>query len=489
MPSNGPLNLEPDRETRDRWLQILAQVGLDHVDGLEGAPTAPLVGPPGFARGAEVSQPIPEAPLPGGPEAIADLLRRASEASLPTTHAGYFAYIPGGGLFAGPLADAVAGQLNRYTGIAAAAPGLARLEADVLRWLAHEFGFGEDARGLFTSGGSLANFSAIVAARHDRLGAAPDLRQATVYTSSQVHHSVAKSVQLAGIPIENVRAVPVDARLRMDAQALSAAVDADLRSNRTPFLVVSSGGTTNTGAIDPLGAISEVSRTHGLWHHVDGAYGGAFVLCEEGKRRLSGIETADSVSFDPHKGMFLPYGTGCLLVREGAKLRAAHDVGASYLQDLSADELVPSPADYGPELSRDARGLRPWLALMLHGAAAFRQALDEKLHLATSLYDDLESAIADGLPLELVDAPQLSTLAFRLRRDGAAEPLERWNGRNAAFLDRINARGRAYLSSTTLPVTDGQAFTLRVCVLSFRTHAPHVAACLDDICASARPQS
>jgi aromatic-L-amino-acid decarboxylase len=255
-----------------------------------------------------------------------------------------------------------------------------------------------------------------------------------------------------------------------------------------PFLVVAAAGTTNTGAIDPLPALADLCATERLWLHVDGAYGGAFVLCDEGRARLAGIDRADSITFDPHKGLFLPYGTGCVLVREGERLRAAHSGAADYLQDFEAmgggDEL-PSPAEYGPELSRGYRGLRLWLPLMLHGAQAFRDALDEKLQLARRVHAGLAALIADGASVEIVAAPQLTVTAFRLRR-APKEPLGAWNARNAALLTTINGYQRVYLSSTTLPVDDGAAFTLRFCVLGFRTHARHVERGLEDIARAIR---
>ena len=196
-----------------------------------------------------------------------------------------------------------------------------------------------------------------------------------------------------------------------------------------------------------------------------------------------GIERADSITFDPHKGLFLPYGTGCLLVRDGEQLRRAHAAGADYLQDFDAMERAgepPSPAEHGPELSRDYRGLRVGLPLMLHGARAFRDALAEKLVLAQRLHAGLQALIAAGAPLEIVAAPQLTVVPFRLqRRDG--EALTTWNARSAALLQAINEHRRVYLSSTALPVADGLAFTLRACVLSFRTHARQVDACVADV--------
>jgi len=476
--------LEPDRQTRENWLRTLADFLQDHIDGLETAPAAGAQGEGAKAILRETRTPIGEAPLRGGLDQAVDILRRAAQASYNTPGPGYLAYIPGGGLYASALADLVANVLNRYTGISAPAPALVALEAQVLSWLAREFGYGPDASGLFTTGGSLANWTAIVAARHAAFGDSGDFRKATAYTSSQAHHSVAKALRLAGVPPQNLRAVAVDDRYRLIPSELRRHIEQDRASGQRPFLVVAAAGTTNTGAVDPLGEIATICAEKRLWMHVDGAYGGAFVLCAEGRKRLAGIERADSIVFDPHKGMFLPYGTGCLLVRDRATLRAAHAESAAYLQDIDRDPDLPeSPADLGPELSRDFRGLRVWLPLMLHGAAAFREALHEKLELAREFHHGLERLQEATVPLEIVDEPQLSVVPFRLeRRPG--EGLPDWNRRNAALNEAINARGRVFLSSTLLPGPDGDIFTLRVCVLSFRTHARRIAQALEDVAAA-----
>jgi aromatic-L-amino-acid decarboxylase len=324
-----------------------------------------------------------------------------------------------------------------------------------------------------------------VTARHEHFGERGGFERAVVYTSTQAHHSIAKAVGLAGIPPRNVHVVGVDDLFRMRTDLLGAAIGEDRRAGLEPFLVIAAAGTTNTGAVDPLLETADLCRAERLWLHIDGAYGGAFALCDEGRKRLAGIERADSITFDPHKGLFLPYGTGCLLVRDGQKLRDAHHLGAEYLQDL--DHQVPavswSPAELGPELSRDFRGLRLWLPLMLHGALAFRDALTEKLALADRFADGLDGLVAAGAPLEIVARPQLSLVAFRLARK-RGESLDGANRRNLALLNVINGKERVHLSSTLLPVEGGHAFTLRVCVLSFRTHAPHVDACLEDVAAA-----
>jgi len=471
--------LEPATEQLDAWLAATGRVLHDHLAQVHAAPAHGRSGAEAWRAADALAPPIAEAPLAGGLDAALATVAAAAELALNTIGPGYLAYVPGGGVYAAALGSFLADGLNRFTGLAAAAPGFARLEADVLAWLCRELGLPPaSSGGLFTTGGSLANFAAVVAARHQRFGDTDDLRGATCYASDQTHRAVAKALRLAGLGGDVLRAVRTDAALRLDPAALDAALREDLARGRRPFLVVANAGTTNTGAIDPLDAIADVCASHGVWLHVDGAYGGFFVLCDEGRRRLSGIERADSVAVDPHKGMFLPYGLGALLVRDRSALAAAHADSAAYLQDLAGEDplAVPSPSDLGPELSREFRGLKLWLPLMVHGVAPFRAAVAEKLALAQRLREGLA-----GLPLEVPLEPQLSVVAFRLPRLGAEEPLDAWSARNRALLDAIHAHGRVYLSSTLLPVEDGDVFTLRACVLSFRTHADRIEAALEDV--------
>ena len=390
--------------------------------------------------------------------------------------------MPGGGLFAAAVASFVSLAMNRFTALANASPVLARLEHTVIDFLAAELGLPNTAAGYLPSGGSLANFTAIVTARLARLGEDGDLRGATIYTSREAHRSVMKAARLAGIPPSNVREIAVDDRLRMDPALLEAAVRSDSGTGMRPFLVVASAGTTNVGAIDPLGAIADLCADLCLWLHVDAAYGGAFALTEEGRTKLAGIERADSITLDPHKGLFLPYGTGCLLVRDGAALKHAHAESASYLQDLASATDIRSAAEYGPELSRNDRGILLWLPLWLHGAGAFRAALREKLALARLLREGLRA-----LPIEVPLEPELSIVTFRAPRH-QRESLEAWNQRNRALLDHINGLGRVCLSSTLLPTPLGPAFTLRACVLSFRTHEIHLQSALEDVADALRAQ-
>jgi aromatic-L-amino-acid decarboxylase len=389
-------------------------------------------------------------------EDLLSIVDAAANKAYDTAGPGYLAYIPGGGLFASAIADLLADTTNRFMNISAPAPALVQLEANVVRWLCNEFTFPDDSQGILTSGGSMANFSAVVTARETQLG--EDLARGRLYVSEHVHHSITKSAHLAGLPRAAVRPVPCDDNLHLKMEALEDLVKADRAAGQKPFLVVGSAGTVNTGAVDPLGQIASFCKDQNMWFHVDGAYGGFFQLCDSGRRRLAGIGLADSITLDPHKGMFLPYGTGSLIVRDGSLLKAAHHEGAGYLPESSEDAQLPDFADYSPELSRDFRGLRVWLPLHLHGVEAFRVALEEKLTLARRVYEALVQTPALEVPWE----PDLSIVAFRpsSQREGAAEQL----------LDKINQSRRIFLSSTTI---EGMKY-LRVCVLSHRTDSSRI---------------
>ncbi len=461
-------SLDPTPAELERWLAEASAFVVDHVARLATMPSADVAAAP--AATAALVGPPPEDGRPLG-EALA-LLRPAIEASFNTAGPGYLAFIPGGGLPSAGIADLVACLTNRFVNVTAAAPALARLEGITLGWLAGLMGFPEGAGGIFTTGGSLSNLAAIVAAREAKLG--EDFADGVIYFSAETHASVAKAARLAGFPARALRSVPVDARLRLDADALEAAIAADRAAGRRPFLVVANAGTTNTGAVDPLPRIVAIGRASGLWVHADAAYGGFFRIAPEGPRLLAGIEDCDSITLDPHKTMFLPYGTGVLLVRDPETLRRAHaTAGASYLQDVAAAAGQANFTDLSPELSRDFRGLRVWLPLVLHGVRAFRDALGEKLALARQAALRLAAE-----PLfELIDEPQLSIVAFVARPPkGDADAF------GEEVLRRVNARGRVFLSSTR---HDGR-YVLRICVVSFRTHEDRVRDAVDALIEEAR---
>lgn len=441
----------------------------EFVDSLPAQPSARLEG------GAELARSLAE-PLPtkgASFEAILQLLfDRAIPVSYNTAGPGYLAYIPGGGLLHAAVADLIGDAVNRYVGVWLAAPGLVQLEANVVRWFCEIVGYPKAASGFLTSGGSLANFSAVVTARRALLP--DDFLGGTLYGSDQTHYSIAKAALLAGFPADSVRSVPSDPQFRIRIDRLEEAIARDRQVGRTPFLIVGNAGTTNTGAVDDLERLADLAKRERLWFHVDAAYGGFFMLTERGKRVMRGIERADSIVLDPHKSLFLPYGTGSLLVRDPAPLRRAHGLSADYLPAMQeADDLVDF-CQLSPELTRPARGLRVWLPIKLHGIEPFRRALDEKLDLAEWATRELRAIPG----IEIVAEPQLSTVAFRLRRNDLPAP--ELNALNRSLIDRVNAKRRVYLTGTML----GDLFTLRVCVVSFRTHLDRMQQGLEDIRAS-----
>jgi aromatic-L-amino-acid decarboxylase len=454
---------------RDLVVRVMERV-IDHVESLPEQPLHATTG--GRKLAASLREPIPERPAPV--ERVLRLLfGRVIPATFNTASPGYLAYIPGGGLFTSAVADFIALATNRYPGVWIAAPGLAQIEQNVVAWFAAELGLPEQSGGLLLTGGSMANLVATVTARRERLP--PDFLRGVLYTSDQAHHSIAKACVIAGFPEERIRAVPCDARFRMDLAALREAVASDRAAGLSPFMVVASAGTTNTGAVDPLGAIAEVAERERLWFHVDAAYGGFFALTARGKARLAGIERADSVTLDPHKGLFLPYGTGCLVVRDRGTLRRAHAMRASYMPPMQTDDDLVDFCELGPELSREARGLRVWVPLKLHGASAFRAALDEKLDLAAYAADAIRA-----LPeIEMIAEPELSLFAFRWRPEAARSEIE-LEEKNRALLAAINDKQRVFLTGAKV----SGRFFLRVCVLSFRTHRDRIDACLEDLRAS-----
>lgn len=449
-----------------RLVSLVTNALVTHIESL---PRQPLHGTKGGRKLARsLREPMPEHGAPF--ERLLDLLfRRILPASLNTASPGLLAYVPGGGIFHAAIADLIASATNRYVGVFQAAPALVQIEANVIAWFAEMLGLPASAGGLLTTGGSLSNLIAVVTARRERLP--PDFLRGVVYASDQAHHSVRKAALIAGFAPEQIREIPTDDRYRMRPGALEEAVRADRAAGLLPFLAVATAGTTSTGAVDDLAAIADVAARERLWLHVDAAYGGFFALTERGRKALRGIERADSVTLDPHKGLFLPYGTGCLLVRDRAALRRAHAVQASYLPPMQTEDDLVDFCDLGPELSRDARGLRVWLPLKMHGAAAFRAALDEKLDLARAAAE----ALARMPGIEIVAPPELSLLAFRARPEGVAEAdLDAFNRR---LVSRVNARQRVLLAGGSVR----GRFVIRLCVLSFRTHEDRVRAALEDI--------
>ncbi|NIM69552.1 MAG: amino acid decarboxylase [Xanthomonadales bacterium] len=455
--------LEPDPAQRGAWLDAVRAYAEGFLDELEVLPT--------YTRDAGQSSKL-DLSITERPGRLGALLENLHETvdgpGINPASGGHLGYIPGGGVFPSALGDFLADVTNRFSGISFASPGAARMESGLVRWMAGLVGYPEGAGGDLTSGGSIANLSAVVTAREAMEIRARDIPDACVYMTSQAHHCVDRALNVAGLGECRLRRVPVDDRYRMDAGALERSIGSDRRAGLRPWLIVASAGTTDTGAVDPLEALAAIAERERLWLHLDAAYGGFFMLCEEGRAVLKGLQRSDSMVMDPHKGLFLPYGTGAVLVRDVRLLAAAHAYQADYMQDArgGAGAAEYSPADLSAELSRPFRGLRLWLPLKLFGLAAFRAALAEKIWLARYFHARLSEL--DGF--EPGPTPELSVVTYRyVPKRGDADAF------NRALLQAVHDDGHIFVSSTRL---DGH-FTLRLAVLNFRTHRAEIDYLLD----------
>jgi len=372
----------------------------------------------------------------------------------------HFGYVPGGGLETAAWGDFLAAVTNRYSGVHFANPGAARMENQVIAWMCRLVGYEAGSYGSLLSGGSLANLTGIIAAR-DRSGLrARDFERSVVYLTQETHHCVQKALRLAGMGEALLQYVPMDECFRMNTSFLVQAIRDDRNQGRIPFMIIGSAGTTNTGAIDPLEQLAMIAEKEEIWFHVDAAYGGFFLLNQHLGPRFRGLERADSIVMDPHKSLFMPYGTGVILVRRREDLLASNHYTAAYLRDSlpEGDEL--SAADYSPELTRHFRGMRIWFSLTLLGQAPFRQSLAEKIALSAYFQQEIaKRGFATG------PEPELSISLFRWI-PGVGDA----NEANNRLLAAVHADGRIFISSTTL---NGLVW-LRMAILVFRARQADV---------------
>ncbi|TVQ46287.1 MAG: aminotransferase class V-fold PLP-dependent enzyme [Saprospirales bacterium] len=390
---------------------------------------------------------------------LIDIFTKAVEKpGINTASEGHLGYIPGGGLYPSALADYLAALTNKYAGIYFGSPGAARMEKVMVDWLKEILGFPEEASGNLSSGGSIATLTAVAAARdaHEIHGAA--VEKAVIYSTTQTHHCLHKAIRIAGLGTAIHREIPTDQHHKMPLQLLEEKIHQDRSNGLHPFLIVSSAGTTDTGVVDPLDGIAELAQKYHLWHHVDAAYGGFFILVDSLKPIFKGIEKADSITIDPHKGLFLPYGTGAVLIRDIRPVLKSHYYLANYMRDAYSGEEVLSPADLSPELTKHFRGLRMWLPLHLFGLNPFRAALEEKHLLAVYFEEKIKE-----MGFETGGKPELSVVTYRYKQGLSEEEANRFNQQ---LIKAIHQDGRIFLSSTTI----GGRTWLRCAVLSFRSH-------------------
>jgi glutamate/tyrosine decarboxylase-like PLP-dependent enzyme len=391
----------------------------------------------------------------------------------PEPHPGFLAYVQSCPTFPAVLGDWLAAGYNFFGGAWYVASGPAMLEVTVLDWFRQWIGMPEGAGGLLTSGGSTANLMAMVAARHRSVGeAAARLPRITVYHSDQAHSSVTRAAWIAGVPRANIRVLPVDQEFRLRLDALREAVTADRAAGLLPCAVVASGGTTNTGATDPLPELSAFCRSEDLWLHVDGAYGAFAALTPSGRAALEGIGLADSVSLDPHKWLYVPFECGSLMVRDPRRLLDAFHILPDYLRDLGGAGGEVNFSDYGEQLSRYARALKVWLCVSYYGT----RVLGEAIAAGMARAELTERLVRETPGLEILSPARLGVCCFRSRPPGLA-PGAPLDALNHAVVERVNANGRFFLSTTRVR----GALAIRVCTCGWRTTDEDIRAMVQEV--------
>jgi glutamate/tyrosine decarboxylase-like PLP-dependent enzyme len=441
-------------------------------------------------------------PIDGEPveQLLADC-RTIIEHSRHNGHPRFFGYVASPATAPGAFGDLIASALNTNLTSWRSGPAATEIELTVINWLASLIGYGRGdlvAHGLLTSGGSMANLTALLIAHRAKsntdtasTGLWNSSAPMTIYASEQIHMSIPRAADILGLGRNQVRMVACDDRFRMNVASLRRTIAEDLENGLKPFCVVGSAGTVNTGAVDPLDEIAEVAKEFDLWFHIDGAYGALASLAETKRPLFRGLERADSISLDPHKWLYVPIDSGCLLFRDEARARAAFAVeGADYIKvhEQNADEAFAF-WNYGPELSRRFRALKIWLTLRYYGVRRIANAISEDCAVAAYLGEQIEAAT----DFELLAAPELSICCFRyvspslvVNRRGSEEDTAAVDAEldqlNTNIMNAVQRGGRAYLSSATL----SGKFALRACITNFRTARADIDQTLEIIREAAR---
>jgi aromatic-L-amino-acid decarboxylase len=458
----NPLEIESGEFLR--LANAVAALAAEYLESLPSRPTFPR-----HISGESVSRmfsgSLPENGLHSAVLAELPQVVQATRATGPR----FFGYVLGSGEPVAAVADLLASVLNQNVTAWRSGPAAMAIEQTVVGWLAEAIGC-KGWKGSLTGGGSVANLMGLAMARESRLPAnEAGARPGVVYASEQVHMSIGKAVALLGLGLANLRLCGVDERFRMRPEELERAIVRDRQAGAKPVAVVASAGTVNTGAIDPLREIAEIARQHGLWLHVDGAYGALAALAEPEK--FTGLALADSLSLDPHKWLYQPLDCGCLLYRDAMAARAAFSHTGDYARSLSEDPVEGFALfEESLELSRRFRALKLWLSLRYHGVNAFRQAIAANLLQARRLAQEIEQQAE----LELLAPVELSAVCFRCR---VAEDAD---GFNAAVLREVIRRGRVYISNATIR----GSFALRACIVNHRTTDADVDAVVEEVLAA-----
>ncbi len=399
--------------------------------------------------------------LPEHPAELSTVMSIVREQILGNTshgdHPRFFAFVPGPSNFVGAMADALAAGFNICASNWLEASGPAEIERITIKWLTELCGLPEEAGGTFVSGGSMANLTAIAVARQVNVGY-PDPK-ITIYYTDQTHISIFRGLRVLGFALEQLRQIPTDNNFRLDTNALDDQICQDERDGFRPFCVIANAGTTNTGAVDPLRLIAAICKSRDMWLHVDAAYGGGSVISERGRKQLDGLELANSITIDPHKWLFQPVESGCVLVRDRNCLRHTFDVSPEYLSDVDAGNEEINFYEHGIQLTRQTRALKLWMSLQVFGAQTFRAAVEQGFCNA----EYVESKISVMKNWEVTTPATLGVVTFRFTPAGKTR--SETDELNQLIADRLSQSKVAFIGTTTLKGVK----TLRMCTINPRT--------------------
>ncbi|RMF76487.1 MAG: aminotransferase class I/II-fold pyridoxal phosphate-dependent enzyme, partial [Chloroflexi bacterium] len=354
-----------------------------------------------------------------------------------------FAFVPNPNNYISVLADTLARGFNIFGGAWVASPGGAMIELVTIDWLRQIMGLPEGAGGIFVSGGSMANLTGLLVARHIKLN--DHIDKAVIYLSDQIHASIAKDLRIIGFAPHQIHIIESDENFRLPVEAVRRAIDTDRAAGLRPFMIAASAGTTNTGTADPLNALADVCEAEDLWFHVDGAYGAAAMLSEKGKAELAGLERVHSMAFDPHKWLFQSFEMGCTLVREARWLHDTFTVHAEYLaENEDPTEQEVNFYNMGVQMTRSLRALKLWMSVKYFGMDAFREAVAWGIELA----EIAEAALRKSSCWEIISPAHLGVVAFRYVVHGASEA--QLDTLNLHIAEAIRADGFAVIFTTTL---------------------------------------
>ncbi len=376
------------------------------------------------------------------------------------SHPKSYSFVPGPSNYVSTIADTLATGFNVFSGGWVASPAAAELEIVTINWLLKLFGFpSKRGGGIFTSGGSMANLTAIVTARRIKCG--EDFSKAVLYLSDQAHSSNIKAITILGFRRDQIRIIPTDLEFKMSLNKLQNAIAKDRLQGLQPFCIVASSGTTNTGTVDPLLELSKICKKEKLWFHIDGAYGGAAILAKNGKQLLKGIDKADSLTVDPHKWFYQPYEMGCLLVRNSKWLKHTFTEKPEYLKDVEGNDSEINFYDHGVQLTRRFRALKLYMSVKTFGLKAFRKAIDYNLKLA----EQTEAILRMSSKWEVVSPATLAVINFRYNSIKLNLNEEELDELNQKISEKIMASREALLVTTILQ----NQIVLRMCLINPRT--------------------